>query len=35
MAKFEFKKDTKKQARKPPPVKKTEISKPQESYDPL
>ena len=35
MAKFEFKKDTKKEARKPRPVKKTEISKPQETYDPL
>ena len=35
MAKFEFKKDTKKEARKPRPVKKTEISKPQETYDPV
>ena len=35
MAKFEFKKDTKKEAKKPRPVKKTEISKPQETYDPM
>ena len=32
MAKFEFKKDTKKEIKKPRPVKKTEISKPQETY---
>ena len=35
MAKFEFKKDTKKEAKKPRPVKKTEFSKPQETYDPM
>ncbi len=35
MAKFEFKKDTKKEIKKPRPVKKTEISKPQETYDPV
>ena len=36
MAKFEFKKDEKKSnEKKPRPVKKTNISKPQETYDPL
>ena len=36
MAKFEFKKDEKKTTeKKPRPVKKTNISKPQETYDPL
>ena len=35
MANFEFKKDTKKEAKKPRPVKKAEISKPQETYDPM
>ena len=36
MAKFEFKKDEKKSnEKKPRPVKKTDISKPQETYDPL
>lgn len=36
MAKFEFKKDEKKSnVKKPRPVKKTDISKPQETYDPL
>lgn len=35
MAKFEFKKDIKKEGKKPLPVKKTEISKPQETYDPM
>ena len=36
MAKFEFKKDEKKSKKKKPrPVKKTNISKPQETYDPL
>lgn len=36
MAKFEFKKDTKKNnSKKPRPVKKTNISNPQETYDPL
>lgn len=36
MAKFEFKKDEKKsKAKKTRPVEKTDISKPQETYDPL
>ena len=36
MAKFEFKKDEKKSnEKKPRPVKKTNISKPQETYEPL
>ena len=36
MSKFEFKKDEKKSnEKKPRPVKKTNISKPQETYDPL
>lgn len=35
MAKFEFKKDTKKEAKQPRPITKTNISKPEETYDPL